>query len=445
MEVTTVLALSLAVYLLLIAILRLLHPEHHEDWSKINLEDVRFPSGFSWGVATASHQIEGNNYNNWSEFEKERNKEQSGAACDHWNQWENDHQLILELGVNSYRFSIEWSRIQPTQDGWDEDAIAVYSKMVDSLIDMGIEPVITLHHFSHPVWFENLGGFYKRSNIKYFQKYCERIFPYFNGRVKKWCTINEPEVFSIMGYFMNMFPPGKRSVFKAIKVMKNVMIAHGQVYHALKEIDSESYIGLAKNVTIFDPYRRWNIIHWITSIILNYVWNGAIISSLKRGKMYGTTLKKTKSSTDFIGLNYYTHVLTSPFLPQTTEVDLPSRKGQEITEFGYPMYAEGLERAVKMISKLNIPIEITENGVADSKDVLRPIHLKRHLWVLSELLSKGFDIRSYFHWSLMDNFEWAEGYSLRFGLYEVDYESQKRTLRDSGKEYARMIKEYTGK
>ena len=171
MEVTIVLAISLAVYLLLVTILRLFYPEPHEDWSKINLEEVRFPSGFSWGVATASHQIEGNNYNNWSEFEKERNKEQSGIACNHWNRWENDHQLLLELGVNSYRFSIEWSRIQPTEDDWDEDAIAVYSKMVDSLIGMGIEPVITLHHFSHPVWFENLGGFYKRSNIKYFQKY----------------------------------------------------------------------------------------------------------------------------------------------------------------------------------------------------------------------------------------------------------------------------------
>ena len=445
MEVTIVLAISLAVYLLLVTILRLFYPEPHEDWSKINLEEVRFPSGFSWGVATASHQIEGNNFNNWSEFEKERNKEQSGIACDHWNRWENDHQLLLELGVNSYRFSIEWSRIQPTQDGWDEDAIAVYSKMVDSLIDKGIEPVITLHHFSHPVWFEDLGGFYKRSNIEFFQKYCERIFPYFNERVKKWCTINEPEVFSIMGYFMNMFPPGKRSVIKAIRVMKNVMIAHGQVYHALKEIDSESYIGLAKNVTIFDPLRRWNIIHWITSMLLNYVWNGAIISSIKRGRMYGATLENTKNSADFIGLNYYTHVLTSPFLPQTTEIDLPSRKGQEMTEFGYPMYAEGLERAVKMVAKLDIPIEITENGVADSKDILRPIHLKRHLWALSELLSKGFDIRSYFHWSLMDNFEWAEGYSLRFGLYEVDYESQERTIRNSGRDYAKIIKEYTGK
>ena len=156
-----------------------------------------------------------------------------------------------------------------------------------------------------------------------------------------------------MGYFMNMFPPGKRSVLKSIRVMKNVMLAHSQVYHTLKQIDSQSYIGIAKNVTIFDPLRRWNIIHWITSMILNYIWNGAIVSSLKRGKMYGKSLKGAKNSVDFIGLNYYTHVLTSPFLPQTTEINLPSRKHQKITEFGYPMYAEGLERN-KNFSKLEI-------------------------------------------------------------------------------------------
>ena len=445
MDVMIAMAISLAIYLFVITCLRLLYPEPHEDWSKIDVDDINFPSNFSWGVATASHQIEGHNVNNWSEFEKKRNKEKSGAACDHWNRWKTDHQLLVELGVNSYRFSIEWSRIQPTQDSWNEEVIAVYSEMVDSLIDKGIEPVITLHHFSHPVWFEDLGGFYNTSNIEFFRKYCERIFPYFNKRVKKWCTINEPEVFSIMGYFMNMFPPGNRSVLKSIRVMKNVMLAHSQVYHALKQIDSQSYIGIAKNVTIFDPLRRWNIIHWITSMILNYVWNGAIVSSLKRGKMYGKSLKGAKNSVDFIGLNYYTHVLTSPFLPQTTDIDLPSRKHQKITEFGYPMYAEGLERAVKILSKLEIPIEITENGVADSTDKLRPIHLKRHLWVLSELLAKGYDIHSYFHWSLMDNFEWAEGYSLRFGLYEVDYDTQKRMIRNSGRDYAEIIDKFSDK
>jgi beta-glucosidase len=158
--------------------------------------------------------------------------------------------------------------------------------------------------------------------------------------------------------------------------------------------------------------------------------------------MYGVSVKKVKNSADFIGLNYYTHVLTSPFLPQTTEIDLPSRDHETITEFGYPMYAEGLERASKWLGKLNLPIEITENGVADKEDNLRPKHLKRHLWIIAKLIQEGVDIKSYYHWSLMDNFEWAEGYTMRFGLYHVDYETQTRTLRTSGKAYQSIIKQH---
>ena len=173
---------------------------------------------------------------------------------------------------------------------------------------------------------------------------------------------------------------------------------------------------------------------------MNYIWNGAIISALKRGRMFGSKIENAKNSFDFIGLNYYTHVLASPFLPQTTEIDLPKRKHEVMTEFGYTMYAEGLERAVRLMSKLNVPIEITENGVADSDDKLRPIHLKRHIWQLSKLISQGHDIRSYYHWSLMDNFEWAEGYKLRFGLYHVDYETQERKLKQSGIDYQEIIR-----
>ncbi len=428
------------IYIIAIVFLHYLFPEKHLDWTSINLDSIKFPNDFVWGVATASHQIEGGNVNNWTQFEERENKEASGEACNHWNLWRQDHKLLTELGVNSYRFSIEWSRIEPNQGEWNEDAIQVYSDMVDSLISQGIEPMITLHHFSHPIWFEEKGGFYDRENLIHFKQYCTKIFPYFSTRVKKWCTVNEPDVFSIMGYHMGMFPPGKRSPIKAIKVMKNVMIAHAEVYHQLKQLSPDSYVGLAKNVTIFDPYRRWNLLHWITSFALNYIWNGAIISALKKGRMYASSVKQAKNSADFIGLNYYTHVLTSPFLPQTTEIDLPSRKQEIMTEFGYPMYAEGLERATKWLSKLNLPIEITENGVSDGVDNLRPEHLKRHLWMIAKLIEQGNNIKSYYHWSLMDNFEWAEGYSMRFGLYQVDYNTQTRTLRDSGKYYSQLIK-----
>ncbi len=442
MEWATVGGFALVTYIAIVTFFHLLFPEKHLDWTRVKLDNIEFPDGFTWGVATAAHQIEGGNTNNWTQFEASENKEPSGSACDHWERWQQDHDLLVELGVNSYRFSIEWSRIEPNEGDWDMKVIEKYSAMVDSLIAKGIEPMITLHHFSHPIWFEEKGGFYERENLSYFVDYCNRIFPYFSSRVTKWCTVNEPDVFSIMGYHMGMFPPGQRSPIKAIRVMKNVMIAHGEVYHNLKQLSPKSYIGLAKNVTIFDPYRRWNLLHWLTSFALNYIWNGAIISALKRGRMYGRSVKWVKNSADFIGLNYYTHVLTSPFLPQTTEIDLPARKHEIVTEFGYPMYAEGLDRATKWLKKLNIPIEITENGVADATDSLRPNHLRRHLWVISQLISDGADIRSYYHWSLMDNFEWAEGYSLRFGLYHVDYDSQVRSMRDSGMIYQQIISEH---
>ena len=439
MDWLVITAAVVIVYMVIITLLRLMFPEQYLDWNNINLQDMSFPDNFTWGVATASHQIEGNNVNNWTQFEQRENKELSGLACNHWELWKQDHDLLEELGVNSYRFSIEWSRIEPNEGEWNEAAIEVYSEMIDSLIARGIQPMITLHHFSHPIWFEEKGGFYNRENIQYFKKYCVKIFPYFCDRVEKWCTVNEPDVFSIMGYHMGMFPPGKKSPLKAIRVMKNVMIAHGEVYHELKKISPTSYIGLAKNVTIFDPLRRWNLIHWLTTFALNYIWNGAIISALSKGRMYGTSVKLVKNSADFIGLNYYTHVLTSPFLPQTTEIDLPARKHETVTEFGYTMYPEGMIRATKWLSKLKIPIEITENGVADANDSLRPKHLEMHLWMISKLITDNVNIRSYYHWSLMDNFEWAEGYSMRFGLYHVDYETQNRTLRDSGKLYQKLI------
>ena len=242
-----------------------------------------------------------------------------------------------------------------------------------------------------------------------------------------------------MGYFMGLFPPGRKSIRKTLRVMRNMMSAHALAYRSLKSRRPDTRIGLAKNVTLFDPLRRWNLVHWITAKVLNHLWNGIWISSIKRGRMLGRRVEYAKGSVDFVGLNYYTHVLASPFMPRTIEVDLPKRKHQIMTEFGYPMYAEGLHRAIEMIAVLKVPIEITENGVADESDSLRPEHLRRHLLVLSQAIEEGYDIRSYHHWSLMDNFEWAEGYKLRFGLFSVDYDTQERTMRESGRLFKEII------
>lgn len=423
----------------LISYRRRRYPEPHYDWSQINTDEISFPQDFHWGTATAAHQVEGSLSNNWSTHEVVKGLEQSGFACDHWNRWEEDYNLLSELGVSSYRCSIEWSRLEPEQGVWKEEALQTYSAMVDDLIARKIRPVITLHHFSHPQWWEAKGGFADKENIAAFVHYCERVFDTLSDRVDIWVTINEPTVFSSMGYGLGFFPPGRRSLRLTLRVMRHVMLAHARVYRSLKATRPDAQIGIAKNVTLFDPRNRWSPIDWPLSRLLEWLWNGAWRNGITNGRMLFTAIPEAKDSLDFVGLNYYTHVLTGVSIGALRRLEFPKRDQEVATEFGYPMYAEGFRRAIEFLAPLGVPIEITENGVADAADTLRPEHLKRHLWVLSEAIKDGYDVRSYHHWSLMDNFEWAEGYSMRFGLYHVDFETQERTLRSSGELYKEII------
>ena len=425
--------------LALILYRRRTYPEPHYDWNHIKTDSLSFPDGFYWGSATAAHQVEGNLTNNWTVHEERKNLEKSGAACDHWNRWKDDFQMMSDLGLNSYRFSIEWSRLEPEPGQWNKKALDVYSEMIDDLIQRGIRPVVTLHHFSHPKWWEEKGGFANQDNLPEFLIYCERVFDALSDRVETWVTINEPTVFSAMGYTLGMFPPGKRSIRLTLRVMRNVMRGHAIVYRSLKKKRPEARIGVAKNVTLFDPRNRWSPIDWPLSRLLEWLWNGAWRNGIRKGRMLFANIPEAKDSLDFVGLNYYTHFLTGLFIPTRGELQFPKRKHEVATEFGYPMYAEGFRRAIEFVAPLNVPIEITENGVADAKDALRPEHLMRHLWIVSEAINDGFDIRSYHHWSLMDNFEWAEGYSMCFGLHHVNFETQERTLRPSGELYRDII------
>lgn len=431
----------LSVVLIWMIYLRRAHPEPHLDWGRQDLDSIKFPENFHWGVATAAHQVEGGLRNNWTAFEESKDMELSGDACDHWRLWEQDFQMLSDLGLNTYRFSIEWSRLEPEEGAWEEGPLKEYSKMVDDLLSRGIRPMVTLHHFSHPHWWEDKGGFSNAENIPDFVRYCDRVHAALSDRVKVWCTINEPVVFSSMGYALGQFPPGKRSITQTVLVMKNMMVAHSKVYNLLKSKDKDSSIGFAKNVTLFDPTNRWSPLDWAASRLLDWIWNGAWQRAIQKGRMFGSNIEGAKSSLDFIGLNYYTHFVTGLFVPTaTSELDFQKRDNEVETDFGYPMYAEGFRRAIEYASAFGVPIEVTENGVADASDSLRPEHLKRHLWILSEAIKDGYDVRSFHYWSLMDNFEWAEGYSMRFGLYEVNYENQSRSLRQSGEIYRDLIK-----
>ena len=437
------------------------YPETEWNWDNIDTQDIHFPESFAWGTATAAHQVEGNNTNNnWYQWEngvnennqpRIHNGETSSLASDHWNRYPDDIRLMNDLGVNHYRFSIEWSKIEPERGNFNVAAIRHYRDLCDSLLKSNITPVVTLHHFTHPIWFENLGAFENKENIEYFIKYSEYVFNNLQDLVPIWCTINEPTVFVSQGYFNGIFPPGKKDPVLAATVLENLLNAHTKVYRHLKGLPggSEAQIGLVKNIFQFDPLRRWHILDWVFSNVLNDVFTNSSLDFLKKGSstfsMPGMVKKEMNNpdavgALDFIGLNYYSrmHVkgrpsLSEPFLFEKREGDIQ-------TDMDYALYPEGFYKALHTISTLGKPIYVTENGVADQGDSIRALFIKRYLYSLNRALKEGLNIRGYFYWTLMDNFEWAEGYKMKFGLYKVDFNTQERTLRKSSKLFIDMVK-----
>ena len=436
-------------------------PETNWDWNKIDTQNIHFPNSFAWGTATAAHQVEGNNTNNnWYDWEHQldennqpriHNGDKSILAADHWNRYPDDIKLMKDLGVNHYRFSIEWSKIEPQNGNYNVESIQHYRDLCDSLIKNNITPVVTLHHFTHPTWFEKLGAFEKKENIDHFIEYSEYAFNNLKDLVPIWCTINEPSVFVSQGYFNGIFPPGKKDPVLAATVLENLLFAHTMTYKHLKSLNggNKAQIGLVKNIFQFDPLRRWHILDWAFSKVLNNVFTHSTLDYFKKGystfSLPGMVKKHMENNDavgamDFIGLNYYSrmHVkgqanLTEPFVFEKRAKDIQ-------TDMDYALYPEGFYKALHTISTLKKPIYVTENGVADQGNNIREIFIKRYLYALNKGLQDGLDIRGYFYWTLMDNFEWAEGYKMKFGLYEVDFETQERTLRESSNLFAKMVK-----
>ena len=437
------------------------YPETSWDWNKIDTQNIHFPNSFAWGTATAAHQVEGNNTNNnWYDWEHQldennqpriHNGDKSILAADHWNRYPDDIKLMKDLGVNHYRFSIEWSKIEPQNGDYNVESIQHYRDLCDSLIKNNITPVVTLHHFTHPTWFEKLGAFEKKENIDHFIEYSEYAFNNLKDLVPIWCTINEPSVFVSQGYFNGIFPPGKKDPVLAATVLENLLFAHTKTYKHLKSLNGgdNAQIGLVKNIFQFDPLRRWHILDWAFSKVLNNVFTHSTLDYFKKGystfSLPGMVKKHMENNDavgamDFIGLNYYSrmHVkgqvnLTEPFVFEKRAKDIQ-------TDMDYALYPEGFYKALHTISTLKKPIYVTENGVADQGNNIREIFIKRYLYALHKGLQDGLDIRGYFYWTLMDNFEWAEGYKMKFGLYKVDFETQERTLRESSNLFAKMVK-----
>ena len=432
------------------------------DWSKIEINKLTFPKDFLWGVATAAHQVEGNNINNqWYLWESTVNAsgkpmilrgQLSGIACDHWRRYNQDIHLMKDLGVNSYRFSVEWSKIEPREGVFDTLAIKHYQDVCDSLIVNGIVPMVTLHHFTNPIWFEKKGAFEKKENIADFIRFTEVVYMALKDRVRFWCTINEPAVYVVEGYFQGANPPGKKDPQLAAVVLRNILEAHVQAYWKIKSLPGGDHarVGVVKNMTQADPYSKWNLGDWVFANLIEGVFNGTTLNFLKTGKyrfVMPTMAKlieenpKAKGSLDFIGLNYYSHYNYKFSFNLDRAFQAKLLPGEIKTDMDYASYPEGFYRAIKTVSQFGVPIYITENGIADAKDDRRAQFISQYLYVVSKAISEGYDIKGYYYWSLLDNFEWSLGYDMKFGLYSVDMASQMRTMKNGAKRYQDIIKQ----
>jgi beta-glucosidase len=437
------------------------------DWSKIDTSKKHFPKDFIWGVATSAHQIEGGHQNinsfGWWEQQKKANGEPtiengdlSGDACDNWNLYLEDIKLMQRLHVNSYRFSVSWSKIMPEKGVVDTAALQHYKIMCDSLVAVGIEPMVTLQHVTVPMWFYRMGAFEKEENIRYFVDFTKVVYMALHDKVKYWGTINEPSVYMFDSYFSGNYAPGVSDPQLAAKVLFNMMKAHVAIYKLFKTLPGgeKSEIGLVKNMMQLDAYRKWNILDQFIKFNADNVYNEVLLRLFKTGKYkfympgfvdFEGEIPDAPKTLDYIGLNYYSHYafkFTGNLEESLEPLPYP---GEPMTDMDYTIYPEGIYRAIKRIAKLDVPIIITENGIADAKDDRRAQFIDRSLYAVSKAIEDGYDVRGYYYWSLMDNFEWNLGYGKRFGLYEVDFKTKKRTLREGAKEYIRIIDENTGK
>ena len=403
---------------------------YNEDMKKENME---FPPGFLWGAATAAHQVEGGNHNNWTEWEKKnaarlaqgaekkygswlkswfkfeleaKNPQNyiSGKSSDHYNKFEEDFELAQQLNHTAHRFSIEWSRIEPEQGCFDQKQIEHYKKVILALRQRRIEPVVTLWHWTCPLWFYERGGWLNKEAPLYFANYVKKIVSNLGNLINIWVTINEPCIF-IKNHTQQDSPRLTYNYFSLWKIARHLIAAHKRAYAIIHSQGGKNKVGITKNCIDFEG--------WPLSAVAGYYWNHYF-------------LNKIKNYQDFIGLNYYRHY------------KFGGNNSKEISDLGWEIYPEGIYHVLKDLNKYQKPIYITENGLADKDDFKRAKFIIQHLKWIHRAIADGIDVRGYLHWSLLDNFEWDKGFWPRFGLIEVNYKTLQRKTRSSAKLYAQI-------
>ena len=413
---------------------------------------MTFPPGFLWGTATSAHQVEGNNTgNDWSAWEQQPGRiacgHRSGRACDWWRAAEADFDRMAAMSQTAHRLSVEWSRLESVPGRWDDAALARYRAMLSGLRQRGITPMVTLHHFTFPLWVARRGGWLWPDLPQAFARFAAYVADGLGDLVALWCTINEPVVAVALGYVTHHFPPGAGGLLAARRALVNAIRTHAAAYHVLHARRPAAPAGIAMNLRIYDPARPASRLDRLVAGVQDRTVNWAVLNALRTGLLRlwlrPVPIPEAMGTTDYIGVNYYTRDRVEFDLrrPRTLFGRNFHTPGAVLSDGGYgEIYPEGLYRVLMRTQTYGWPIYVTENGLPDADDDLRPAFLVNHLRELARARAAGCDVRGYFHWSLIDNFEWAAGWTLRFGLIAVDPETQARTPRPSAALYAEICR-----
>jgi beta-glucosidase len=383
---------------------------------------LAFPEGFSWGTATAAHQIEGGNTNNdWWEFEHTPNSgcaESSGDGCDSWLRWEEDADLVAALGLDNYRFSVEWSRIEPAEGEISRAALAHYRRQCEGLRERGIDPVITFHHFTTPRWLTAEGGWENGRIVERFASFCGVVAKELGGVMTRACTINEPNIVATMGWHAGMFPPGKTDKELSYRVGANLVAGHRAAVEAIREAAPEIPVGLTLSMTDYQ-----------------LVAGGEEQLKRIRGHAEDVFLDGTAGD-DFLGVQVYTRMRIGPAGWAGYEPGIP------VLDMGYQFYPQSLGNCLRRAAAYTdaaLPLLVTENGIGTTDDGQRIDYVRQALRGVLDVIAEGIDVQGYTYWSLLDNFEWALGYRPRFGLVGVDRSTFARTPKPSAAWLASIV------
>jgi len=410
-----------------------------------------FPEGFLWGTATSSHQVEGENQaNDWWEWERDASHlfdgAPSGKALEWWTgRAEEDLARAAGLGQNAHRLSLEWSRLEPEPGKWDDRAFERYVEMLRAARSLGITPMVTLNHFTLPRWLAQKGGWLSNEAAARFASFATESVARLEAHAELWATLNEPNVLAYLGYGGTRWPPGRGEISAALRAYAAMLRAHALAYRAIKARSARARVGLVLSLPVFDPARA-TVRDRAPASMTDWAFSGAALHALSKGRLVpplgASRVPGLRGALDWLGVNYYGRY-TVEFDPRSPEFFGRRPSAGHIktpwSDWGEP-WAEGLTRRLLQLGKLGVPLYVTENGIRDPRDELRPDFLRQHIAAVARALRGGADVRGYFHWSLVDNFEWAEGWSSPFGLYALDRTTGLRAARPSAAVYASLCR-----